>query len=141
MPDSRWTDDQIQEMLQHMADGIPIVHIEKMPGMPSADSMERWEAAGDPLAGSITRARARGWDKRAADAVVTAKAAEDPSKGRLAFDAERWFLSKLAPRKYGDKTLLGSDPENPLPTAVSLDMSKLSEAALREIEAAGKAKE
>lgn len=103
MPSDRWSDKQIEDVLRHMADGMPISHIERIAGMPSADTMERWEAAGDELAGNIARARTRGYHKRAADAVERASMADDAAKGRLAFDAERWFLSKMAPRVYGDK--------------------------------------
>lgn len=102
-PSSKFSDDQIEEMLERMALGEAICHIEREPGMPSANSMERWEAAGDELGGRITQARARGMDYIAAQAVKNAKAAEDPALGRLAFDADRWYLSKLAPKRYGDK--------------------------------------
>lgn len=37
------------------------------------------------------------------------------ARSRLRVDARKWIASKLKPKKYGDKTLLGSDPENPLP--------------------------
>lgn len=30
--------------------------------------------------------------------------ATDPQKARLQFDARRWYLSKLVPKKYGEKT-------------------------------------
>lgn len=34
---------------------------------------------------------------------------------RLKIDTRKWALARMNPRKYGDKTLIGSDPENPLP--------------------------
>jgi hypothetical protein len=37
------------------------------------------------------------------------------ARSKLRVDARKWIASKLKPKKYGDKTLLGSDPENPLP--------------------------
>lgn len=106
MPDSRWSDDQIDQMIKHMEQGHPIAHIADMAGMPSADSMTRWSQAGDELAERIARARDLGWDKRAADAVSEAKDAEDAGLGRLAFDAERWFLAKMKPRTYGEATMM-----------------------------------
>jgi len=33
---------------------------------------------------------------------------------RLKIDAKKWELSKLKPKKYGDKTILAGDEENPL---------------------------
>jgi hypothetical protein len=41
--------------------------------------------------------------------------AEHISRSKLRVDARKWVAAKLKPKKYGDKTLLGSDPENPLP--------------------------
>ena len=39
---------------------------------------------------------------------------------RVRIDARKWAMSKLAAKKYGDKTLLGSDPDNPLPSGFDL---------------------
>lgn len=50
-----------------------------------------------------TRSREIGLDCRADAAIEDAKQAKDAALGRLSFDAERWYLSKLAPKKYGDK--------------------------------------
>jgi len=33
---------------------------------------------------------------------------------RLKIDAKKWELSKLKPKKYGDKTILAGDEDNPL---------------------------
>jgi hypothetical protein len=60
-------------------------------------------------------------------------------RSQLRIDARKWLAGKLRPKKYGDKTLLGSDPENPLPTPTVLDASKLSTEALREIARAANA--
>lgn len=37
-------------------------------------------------------------------------------RSKLRVDARKWLLGKLAPKKYGDKLLLGGDPENPIPS-------------------------
>jgi len=36
------------------------------------------------------------------------------ARSRLRFDARRWYLSKLAPKKYGDRVTHEGDPNNPL---------------------------
>lgn len=61
------------------------------------------ELADQEFRSRIARAREIGYAARAEQAVIAAKAADDAAKGRLAFDAERWLLSKLDPRRYGDK--------------------------------------
>lgn len=50
-----------------------------------------------------TRARDIGLDCRADAAIEDAKLAKDAGLGRLSFDADRWYLSKMAPKRYGDK--------------------------------------
>lgn len=41
---------------------------------------------------------------------------------RIRVDARKWVAAKLKPRKYGDKTILSNDPDNPISAlAVRLD--------------------
>jgi len=42
------------------------------------------------------------------------------ARSKLRVDARKWVASKLKPKVYGDKTLIGSDPDNPLPTAMNV---------------------
>jgi hypothetical protein len=46
-----------------------------------------------------------------AEEVVTGDMVE---RAKLQVDARKWLLSKLAPKKYGDRTILAGDAENPL---------------------------
>lgn len=39
---------------------------------------------------------------------------EHVQRSRIRLDTRKWALSKLKPKKYGDKIALGSDPDNPL---------------------------
>lgn len=103
-PAPKWSDDQIDEMLKRMRDGETLTSISSDPRMPSIDTMNRWEGEQDELGAAITRARDLGYQVRAETAVMNAQAAEDPQKGRLAFDAERWFLGKMRPKVFGDAT-------------------------------------
>lgn len=56
-------------------------------------------------------------------------------KHKLIVDSLKWTLSKLAPRKYGDRIEITGDRENPLQinNTVTLDVKKLSSETLREI--------
>lgn len=59
-------------------------------------------------------------------------------RSRLRIDARKWMAGKLRPKKYGDKTVLSNDPENPLPDAgVKIDVVALAE-QLRNQAALGK---
>lgn len=80
----------------------------------------RWCDASSENADRYVRAREAGLDTEADRGLEEALTAEDAQLGRLALDARKWYLSKLMPKKYGDKALLGSDPDNPLPAGVSV---------------------
>lgn len=74
----------------------------------------------DPeAANKYARALASGLDAMADD---TLRVADDqtitPEHKRIMVDARKWLLSKRAPKKYGDRMLVGSDPENPIPPLV-----------------------
>lgn len=37
-------------------------------------------------------------------------------RSKLRVDTRKWMAGKLRPKKYGDKTILGGDPDNPIVT-------------------------
>lgn len=55
---------------------------------------------------------------------------------KVQIDTRKWLLSKLAPKKYGDKLELTGDKENPLHVKQTIDASKLSTDVLAQIMAA-----
>lgn len=48
-------------------------------------------------------------------------------RSRLRIDTRKWMAGKLRPKKYGDKTLIGSDPDNPLPEGFAVNLVKAAE--------------
>ena len=62
--------------------------------------------------------------------------AGDVALRRLRTDDRKWLLSKIHRTKYGQNVTLSGDKENPLQVEQTLDVSKLSTAALTEILAA-----
>jgi hypothetical protein len=103
MPSGQFADDQIEEMLRRMGEGETLTSIASDPRMPSVPTMWRWEEKQDELGERITRAREQGYVSLAEKARDKAQSADDPQKGRLAFDADRWFLGKMCPKRFGDK--------------------------------------
>lgn len=53
-------------------------------------------------------------DWKPTDAEMASAIVRDPQRDRLRIDARKWVASKLAPKKYGDKTILSGDDENPV---------------------------
>jgi excisionase family DNA binding protein len=87
----------------------------------------------------LARGRLRAWQTagghRRLDVEELRRLAYDPDipsdQKRIMVDTLKWQKARAAPKRFGDKTLIGSDPENPLPAP--MDMSKLSAATLREL--------
>ena len=100
---SKNTDSVIAALLAKLADGQSLVTICADKKMPNAATIWRWSKADDELAKAILDAREIGYVLRGERAVENAKAAPDAVRGRLAFDAERWYLGKLS-NAFADKT-------------------------------------
>lgn len=85
-----------EAILTRLSEGESLSAICRDKGMPAWSTVHDWMENDAALAGRITRAREAGYHFRAENALREAKTAEDAQKGRLAFDAERWYLGKLS---------------------------------------------
>jgi hypothetical protein len=88
--------DSRETILQRLSEGESLSAICKDADMPSRETVRLWQKDDEEFDLAVTHAREVGFEKRAEEAVLAAKTAEDASKGRLAFDAERWYLGKLS---------------------------------------------
>lgn len=84
-----------ETILARLSEGESLSEICRDKDMPSRETVRLWQAD-DDFDLAVTRAREDGYEKRAAAAVLKAQTADDAAKGRLAFDAERWYLGKLS---------------------------------------------
>lgn len=112
-PDGRFPLEIVEELLEALRDGKSMREICADERMPSRETVRLWAEADDDLALAITRAREIGFFDRAERAVEDAKLATDPQRGRLAFDAERWFLGKVS-KAFADKTVIAGDRDAPI---------------------------
>ncbi len=85
-----------ERVCAELAEGKSLVVICSAEGMPSRAAVHGWMARDDEIAARILEAREVGFHLRAEKAVEAAKSATDPQAGRLAFDAEKWYLGKLS---------------------------------------------
>lgn len=97
------SDKQRETILARLAEGESLSAICRDKDMPSREAVRLWQNADEEFDLAVTRAREDGFERRAFDALIEAKTAEDPAKGRLAFDAERWYLGKLSNAFSDDK--------------------------------------
>ena len=113
-----FAEDVIVELLASLREGRSMREICKDPRMPDRETVSRWAKGDDELAANIVRAREAGYYARAEQAVEDAKSAKDASLGRLAFDAERWHLSKLS-KAFADKVVHAGDEDSPLQVVIN----------------------
>lgn len=123
---------QLEQVLSLLAESGNLTKACREVGVAKSTFLD-WVARDAANADRYAHAREAGLDAEADRAIEEATTwDDDPALGRLALDARKWYLSKLMPKKYGDKTLVGSDPDNPLPSS-QINVSGLSEATLREL--------
>jgi len=120
---SSFTPERGRAICELLAEGKSLLAICKKPGMPAPYTVSRWLAdpANTEFQAEYARARDVGLDLLA-DEIM--QIANTPKKGkttkksedgvevtegdmlghrRLQVDARKWYLSKLAPRRYGDR--------------------------------------
>lgn len=120
----------VEEICDRLSGGEGLNEICADAHLPSEDTVYRKMAKDEAFAGRIARAREAQQDYEADNIVKMADdaTAEDWQVVKLRIHARQWRAAKLAPKKYGDKTLHGNDPDNPLPEGFSVNLVKANEA-------------
>lgn len=121
-------------VLEAMSKGTPLAQVCRDEGI-TVQSWARWCREDEELGIAHGHARDEGFDAIAADCLAIAdetafdtittehgnKAnAEWISRSKLRVETRLKLLAKWDPKRYGDKVLMGSDPENPLPSGVAI---------------------
>lgn len=102
---SDFTAEIAQHICEELSEGKSLREICRAEGMPAESTVRSWALDDrDGFFAQYTRARDIGLDCRADEVFEIADNVDgDAARDRLRFDARRWYLSKLAPKKYGDK--------------------------------------
>jgi hypothetical protein len=104
---SSFTQEIAETICAGLAEGRSLRSICSDEGMPTRPTVTNWLVADPVFFAQYARARDVGIDTIAEHAIDEATSAdltyEDIARARLAFDARRWYVGKLAPKKYGDK--------------------------------------
>lgn len=130
--DARFTEGQALLVLDSLAECGNLSKACRDNGV-TKQSFLRWCDADPKHADQYTRAREAGLDTEADNAITEALQAQDAALGRLALDARKWYLSKLMPKKYGDKVAIGGAADLPAIQTQALDTTSLSEDVLRAV--------
>jgi len=116
------------EVLKEMRNGLSAFKACKAAGVPQS-TFSRWVDEDAQLAENYARAREDLIERMAqevlelsdSDVGLLPDGKKDwaaVQKHRLQVDTRKWLLSKLAPKKYGDKLELSGDAANPLVTRI-----------------------
>ena len=135
---STFTEDTGDAICERLIEGESLRSICRDENMPNAATVCRWLAANQAFREQYALARESQGDTyadeivdiaddKSNDTIKDEQGQERPNtewitRSRLRVDARKWVASKLKPKVYGDKTLLGSDPENPLPSGFDVSL-------------------
>ena len=108
-------------VLRRLEEGEALRAICRDPDMPDKVTVWRWIDEDEAFRSQYAQARAKGYDERAERMEENVLAEPDVARARLLFDQQRWYLGKMAPKKYGDKTTIAGDADAPV--AVSLQVT------------------
>jgi hypothetical protein len=116
---SLYNDLVINEICERISSGEGVDSICLDEHMPCEKTVYNWLETHEEFVQKYMRARERLADRDAFGIVKIADEELDPNRARVRIDARKWRASKLAPKKYCDKTTIASDPENPMPSQVT----------------------
>lgn len=135
---SSYTQEIADLICERIANGESLRKICADEGMPDKATVFRWLAANDEFATKYARAREEQADLHAesiidisdekeveanyrGEEVVLELSAAAIARNRLRIDARKWYASKLAPKKYGDKVeTVVSGPNGEAPTVIQI---------------------
>jgi hypothetical protein len=115
-----YTSELANAICERLAGGDSLRSICQPEDMPAESTVRHWALENrEGFFAQYTRARDVGLDCMADRVLADADTATDAAIGRLKMDARRWYLSKLAPKRYGDKLAIGGDDDSPLRVIVN----------------------
>lgn len=138
---SKFSQDLAENICEQIANGKSLRAICAEDDMPSTTTVFKWLNENQEFSDQYARARDRQADHYFEEIVEIADSVEADSaavaKARLQVDARKWTLSKLAPKKYGEKTELDvKSSDGSMTPTVRLDSEeyrKIAEDVLRKI--------
>jgi hypothetical protein len=149
---SKYTQDAAIRICTLIAQGRSLNSLAKMEGMPDISTVYRWIAEHQAFREMYTKAREDQADTLADEILNISD--EEPmqvirtedggsierldsagiNRNRLRVDARKWVAAKLKPRKYGDRTTLAGDAENPVKVETVVEIKDVFSAILQNIE-------
>lgn len=130
---SKFSQELADTICNGLAVGKSLREVCRADEMPDRDTVLRWLHSRPAFYGQYAQAKRSGLDAMAEDIIEISDegsndwmAANDPenagyrangehiARSRLRVDTRKWIMSKLAPKKYGEKLEIAGDQESPL---------------------------
>lgn len=105
---SIYTDDLAVELCTQIAEGRSLRKICDREDMPALRTVMYWLRDNESFLQQYTRAREEQAESYADEIIDIADTEPDANKARVRVDSRKWVVSKLLPKKYGDKLDLTS---------------------------------
>lgn len=135
------TADLANKLVEGISEGVPLRELCRRHGI-SKSEVYRWRDDDAELEGRIARARLIGFDALAEEALEIAddgtndwieRKRDDGStyeaingehiqRSKLRVETRLKLLAKWDPKRYGERALIGSDPDNPLPSGFEVKL-------------------
>ena len=124
---TKYTEELVAEICDRVANGTPLREICREEGKPTWSTFYDWLCKDQELSARFARSRDLGTDAIAEDAIaILDTIPERIDGGRMDSAYVQWqrnrveyrlkLLAKWNPKRYGDKTILSGDKENPVVT-------------------------
>ena len=115
------TPEVVNEIIERLANGEALARICRDAHMPHFSTVWRWEEDDEEFRKLSLRAREHGTHYMADDCLRISDDEDlDPADKRVRIDTRLRLIGKWNRKVYGDKTLIGSDPDNPLPSGIDV---------------------
>ncbi|MDE2441455.1 MAG: hypothetical protein KGP14_10550 [Betaproteobacteria bacterium] len=106
-PHVHYSDELAETICTNLADGMSMLEICKLPGMPDRETVRRWAIADHAFAAKCARAREAQGDA-VHDEIVEIerklmKGEIDFQSARVVLSSKQWRAEKLAPKIYGNR--------------------------------------
>src|SRR5689334_13540006 len=116
MPETTYSPELAAEICRLVSEGEPLRQVCRSPGMPPESTVRQWARDDrDGFGTAYQQARLMQVDAWADEIVdISNRDDLDPHDRRVRIDTRKWLMSKLAPKRYGDRLLVAGEAENPL---------------------------
>jgi hypothetical protein len=131
---SDYTPEMADLICLRLSHGETLIQMCRDANMPVQSTVYLWLQQHSDFSEKYQKARQQQADYYAEEQLVIADTTNDPQKAKLQMDARKWFASKVAPKKYGEKVTqeLSGPDGGPIPTSLEVSFVRPSEAAKTE---------